>query len=106
MNVEFLEFRPMVKNTLRGFASVKIPSIGLIIKDITVHEKNGKRWAGLPARPMISKDGRAMIGDDGKVQYQQLLNFTSRHTADAFSQAVINVVEQYEPDAFAETLIG
>jgi hypothetical protein len=106
MIVEFVEWKPMVKNTLRGFASIKIPQIGLIIKDVTIHEENGKRWAGLPARPMINKAGQAMTDESGKIQYQQLLNFGSRSAADAFSKAVIDAFEQYEPTAFESDPIG
>ena len=103
MKLQFVEWKPMVKNTLRGFATVKIPSIGLTIKEVTLHEKFGKRWAGLPARPMIGKDGRALTDvDTGKVQYQSLLNFESRHAADEFSKAVIDCVEEYEPNVFAD----
>src|SRR5262249_49366291 len=105
MNVKFLEFRKMHRNTLRGFASVTIQSLGLTIKDITLHEKNGKRWAGLPARPMVGKDGRALTDDTGKIAYQPLLNFESRTAADEFSRAVIDAVEQYEPDAFANSFV-
>jgi hypothetical protein len=104
MNVQFVEFKPMHKNTLRGFASIKIPSIGLTIKDITLHEKNGKRWASLPSRPMINRDGRAVTDESGKIQYAPLLSFESRSTADEFSKAVIDAVEQFEPDAFADQI--
>jgi hypothetical protein len=41
---------------LRGFADLELSRIGIIIRDCTWHEKNGKEWVGFPARP-YEKDG-------------------------------------------------
>ena len=46
--------------------AIKIAELRLVIKDIAVHEKNGRRWVQLPARPQI-KDGRAVTDDSGKI---------------------------------------
>ena len=95
------DWRPLHRNTLQGFAVIKIAELQLIIKDIAVHEKNERRWAQLPARPQI-KDGRAITGEDGKVQYFPLLNFTARDVADAFSRAVVAAILKHSPHAFDE----
>jgi hypothetical protein len=44
-------FRPYTKNTLRGFADLELSRIGIVIRDCTWHEKNGKEWISFPARP-------------------------------------------------------
>jgi hypothetical protein len=60
-------FRPLVRNTLRGFVSITINELRLTIHDIAVHEKGESRWAQLPAKPQI-RDGELIKDDDGKVQ--------------------------------------
>jgi hypothetical protein len=39
--MRLLEWRSMVRNTLRGFCVIELPS-GLVIRDVAVHEKAGK----------------------------------------------------------------
>jgi hypothetical protein len=90
--LRLLEWRPMVRNTLRGFASVELPS-GLTIADISVHVSHGKRWASLPARPQITSDGTVRRGDDGKIAYSPVLKWRSRELQDGFSAAVVRAVE-------------
>jgi len=57
MPIEIVNFRPHNRNTLRGFLTVRLTNIGLEIRDATVHEKDGKRWIGLPAKPYEKEDG-------------------------------------------------
>jgi hypothetical protein len=91
-------WKPLVRNTLRGFASIRISEINLTIHDVAIHEKGESRWAALPARPQL-KDGMA-ITKDGKIQYATLLEFSDHGTRNAFSQAVIRAVLDFAPSAF------
>jgi hypothetical protein len=50
-------FRVFEKNTLKGFADLELTRVGLVIRDCTWHEKNGKEWVGFPARSYTDKDG-------------------------------------------------
>jgi hypothetical protein len=43
-------FRPLVRNTLRGFAEITIAELRLKVHDIAIHEKGEARWAQLPSR--------------------------------------------------------
>jgi hypothetical protein len=52
-----IRFRAFEKNTLKGFADFELTRIGIIIRDCTWHEKNGKEWVGFPARSYETKDG-------------------------------------------------
>jgi hypothetical protein len=101
LTVTCLSFKPLRKNTLRGFADIRIAELRLDIKDIAVHAKGGGRWAALPARPMIDKDG-AVIRDrqTGKIAYANIFEFTDRETRDAFSRAVVEAVSKLVPEAF------
>jgi hypothetical protein len=62
---------------------------------------NGARWAALPAKPQIDKNG-VVIKREGKSKYVPLLAFTDRKTADAFSHRVIEAVLARCPEAFDE----
>ena len=93
------DWRSLPRNTLLGFASIKIEELHLTIKDIAVHEKGSHRWAQLPARPQI-KDGKAVTDDSGKPIYYPILNFNLREVANAFNNAVVAAILKHEPHAF------
>ena len=57
MRVEIVDFRQYRKNTLQGFLAIGLPSVGLEIRDLALHEKNGKRWLQLPTKPYQKPDG-------------------------------------------------
>jgi hypothetical protein len=96
--MRLLEWRPFIKNTLRGFATVELP-IGLVIRDISIHDKGGKRWAGLPAKPVLDAEGRHVSNHAGHRQYCALLGWRDRDLADRFSVAVVDAVRAAHPDA-------
>jgi hypothetical protein len=103
LTVTCLSFKPLRKNTLRGFADIRIAEMRLNIRDVAVHQKGAGRWAQLPARPMIDKDG-VVIRDrvSGKIQYANLFDFDTSEVRDAFSRAVIAAVVALVPEAFDE----
>ena len=90
--MKLIEWRPMPRNSLRGFATIELPS-GLTIADISVHVSHGKARASLPAKPQINSDGTTRRGDDGKVIYSPILKWRDREIADRFSAAVVQAVE-------------
>ena len=92
------DWRPRRKNTLLGFARIEIVELDLTIHDVAVHAKNDRAWAQLPGRPWV-EDDRLVRGDDGKVEYSQILEFGRKEVRDAFSAAVIRAVCERYPDA-------
>ena len=89
----------MRKGSLIGFAAISLPS-GLEIDDIPLLMTNGKAWATLPARPVISSDGRVVkIPGTSKNQYVSFLRWRDRALSTAFSQRVVELVRQAHPDA-------
>ena len=101
MPVALLGWKAMRKNTLRGFASIRLGR-SLIIEDITVHASNGKRWVGMPGKPITDQTGNAKRDDTGKIKYVSILRWTDREAQDRFSEAVIAAVERENPGATAE----
>jgi len=88
--MQLLAWRPLRKNSLRGFATVELP-IGLRIIDAPVLETNGRRWATLPSKPQL-EDGRHRCDDSGKLAYSPGLEWHSKLLRDAFSDRVVELV--------------
>jgi hypothetical protein len=93
------EWRPCFKNTLRGFCVVELPS-GLIVRDVSIHEKAGKWWACLPAKPQIGSDDKVIRNHGGKVQYAAVISWRDRDLSDRFSAAVVDLVRSQHPADF------
>src|SRR5690348_13620190 len=83
-----LGFKPFEKNTLRGFFDIELAS-GLILRGCTLHEKNGRRWVGLPAKPYAANDGAQ--------SWAAIVDFRDKRTAARFQElATAAAVAVYE----------
>ncbi len=102
LHVKCLAWRPCERHTLKGFADFYISAISLSVKDCAIHERNGKAWVQLPAKPRLDKD-RNLVRDPhtGKIEYTKILGFEDRAQADAFRDAAIAALMKREPDALA-----
>jgi hypothetical protein len=78
------DWKAYEKNTLRGFVTIDLPS-GMRIKECTVHEKNGKRWIGLPGKPWIKSDGTT--------GYVSILDFASEETKNRWQRLALAAVD-------------
>ena len=96
--LSLLARKPIASGTLRGFAVVRIGK-ALKISDVAVHTGNGRRWAHLPAKPALDRDGSARRDDRGKVKYIPIIEWLDKTHADWFSNAVIEAVEREHPHA-------
>jgi hypothetical protein len=67
MAIRCIRFRGYEKNTLKGFCDLELTNTGLVIRDCTWHEKDGKEWVGFPARSYTDKNG--------DTQWQALIEF-------------------------------
>jgi hypothetical protein len=95
MPLALLDWRPMKRNSLRGFATIRYGS--LKISDVSVHNQNGKRWANMPSKPILGQDGVAQKDESGKVKYVPFLQWTAREASDKFSEEVIEAIEREHP---------
>jgi hypothetical protein len=87
-----IEWRPCERNTLRGFAKIKIPAWSLVIDGVAIHKRDERQWAQLPSRPQIDKDGTVLREDDGKVKYAKIMEIDDKAKAWAFSDEVVAAV--------------
>jgi len=93
------EFTPIIRNTLRGFAKVALPS-GMILSDVSVHVANGTAWASPASKPVLDRDGVAMRDSTGKIRYTPVVSFARRDLRDRFSNGVIEALRGSHPEAF------
>lgn len=91
-------WKPLHKGSLRGFADIEMPS-GLVIREVSVLETNGKCWASPPSKPMLDRDGHVMIDDAGKRRYVPIIDFRDRETRAHWSAAVIAALRAAFPEA-------
>lgn len=92
--ITILEWRPVTKGALLGFAKIKMGA--LEISDVTVMSSNGKKWAGMPAKPQIDKDGNVKR-DGTKILYTKILAWDSKAASDRFSESVIAAIDAEHP---------
>jgi hypothetical protein len=98
--LRILDWRPLKKNSLLGFAKVELPS-GMVISDVTILTGERGPWASPPSKPMIDREGVAMKDDKGKLRYSPIIEFASREIRDRWSAAVIEAMRAAHPEALA-----
>lgn len=103
LTVQVESFKPLRSHSLYGFVDLLIPEIRLRIKEASVHQSNGRRWIGLPAKPQIDREGRVRHDDRGKAAYVNILQFTDRAAGEAFSARAIEALLESFPRAFDES---
>jgi hypothetical protein len=99
LTLECVEFRPLQRNTLAGFAAIRIPAMRLTILDVALHTNGEARWAQLPSKAQL-RDGMLVRNEQGKTQYVPVLEFDTPGVRNAFSQAVVRAVVEHDPQAF------
>jgi hypothetical protein len=78
-----VECHPLVKNALRGFAEVAMPS-GMILNDVIILVSAEALWVSPPSKA-IGSDGVAMKDHDGRTRYAPINEFTSKEIRNKFS---------------------
>lgn len=97
--MKLLSWQPINKGSLLGKAQIWLPS-GLEISDVAVFEKDGRRWAQMPAEMMRDADGQPITDDRGKIKYRTSIRWATRELQERWSAAVLdllNLAEAPEP---------
>jgi hypothetical protein len=97
LTLECVEFRPLQRNTLVGFAAIRFPAMRPTILDVALH-KGEARWAQLPSKAQL-RDGMPERNEQGRTQYDPV-QFDTPGVRNAFSQAVVRAVVKHDPQAF------
>ena len=88
MEIEIVDFRQIERNTLKGFVTARLPAVGLEIRDLALHEKNGSRWLQLPARPFDKTDG-------GR-GWNYIISFYQKPTYNQFQEMALKALDAYQ----------
>ena len=95
LTVRCVDFKPVQRKTLLGFATVYVAEMRMQIADVAIHERDGRRWAQLPSKPILDANREVKRDDAGKPVYVPVFKFDSKEVERAFSRAVIRAVEEY-----------
>jgi hypothetical protein len=88
------DWRPLERNTLRGFFNLTLPS-GVRINDCALHDRgNGARWVGLPGRPQMDADGRQKCSPDGKKLWVAIVEIDGAEARAAFQRRALEAIDE------------
>jgi hypothetical protein len=88
------DWRPHEKATLRGFFTLRLPS-GMIVRELTLHEKGDKRWVGLPARPRLDEGGRhRQDPTTSRGQWDPVIEIPDRDRRDKFTEEALVALDR------------
>jgi hypothetical protein len=88
------DWRPLEKNTLRGFFTLALSPSGLVLRECALHAKGDKRWIGLPSKPQIDAEGRHRIDPStGKKAYSPVVEITGSEARRRFQKAALEAVD-------------
>lgn len=99
-SIKILDWRPLTKGALRGFAKIELPS-GMLIADVTILSGNNGPWASPPSKPQVGRDGAVIKDAAGKARYTPIIEFASKDVRDRWSNAVIEALRAAHPGALA-----
>jgi DNA-binding cell septation regulator SpoVG len=87
------EVKVYEKRTLKAFLDFTFTDIGMRINGAMIHEKDGRRWIGMPAREYQTNEGRA---------WSPVVDFSSKKARAAVNDSVLAAYNRY--NAAHETL--
>lgn len=79
-------FQPYERNTLKGFIEAEFSS-GMLLKNLTWHQKGDKEWIGLPAREYKKEDGTK--------GYANVVDFVDKTTYWKFVNKVLDALKEH-----------
>jgi hypothetical protein len=86
-------WRPYLSGTLQGFFRLQLPS-GLIINNLTLHQKGAKRWVGLPGVPQIEAGRHRIDPATGKPAYTPALEISDRQRRAKFTEQALAALDR------------
>ena len=96
--VVLISWKAIRKNTLRGFAKIRLGK-SLIITDVPVNNFSGRLYAGLPSKPILDANGVHKKAENGKAQWARIIEWADKDSDARFSDAVVAAVKrEYSED--------
>lgn len=88
--MDIINFKEINKGCLQAKFDVSIAEWGLVIREVTLFEKEGRKWLGMPNRQYTSKEGQSKSFD---------LVFFDKNTRPKFQKAVIEKIQSGQVQA-------
>lgn len=79
--IECMEIRGIKHEVLKAIAKVKVPSLGMIVSDVKLFNKNDKYWVSLPTKEYEK---------DGKKNYYQFIQFIDKANGEKLLEEIKN----------------
>ena len=89
------DWRPVTKNTLLGFLTLRLAPSGLVLRECSLHQKDDRRWIGLPGKPQLDAEGRQRADPTtGKRLYAPIVEIAGKAEREAFQLAALAAVDR------------
>ena len=102
VRLRLIDWRPVRKGRLYGFASVEFQPIGLQMREIPVlRGERDEPWACVPTKPRLDGNRQQQREVDGAPRYDRILGWSTRRRESDFSAAVVALVRRRHPQDLA-----
>jgi hypothetical protein len=87
--IRCLKLRRYEKNTLKAFVDLELSRVGLVLRDCSWHEKDGRQW--------VSFFARSYEGSDGATRWQPLIEFVegAKEAREQFQKQALAAIETF-----------
>jgi hypothetical protein len=86
------DFRTAFKSLLRRRFSADLARSGIVLRECPLHEKDGKRWIGLPSKPQIDSERRHRKHANGKGLRTTVVEISGEVERELFQEAPLAAV--------------
>ena len=88
------DWRPVEKNTLRGFVTLRLAPSGLILRECALHQKEEKRWVSLPGKPQLDGEGKHRTDPaSGKKLWAPIVEIAGKDERARFQRAALAAID-------------
>lgn len=92
--IECINFKPLTKGTLMGFADLRLPKLGLEIFGCSLHQKNGKKWVNFPSKEYTNPQGER--------KFYQHVRFINPNHQNEFIKEALEAIEKKCHEEFSD----
>lgn len=85
MTIECINYKPVNKGSLLGYADLLLVKSGMELYGCSVHMKDGRRWVNMPSREYTNKEGEK--------KYMSIVRFRDAERMKAFSSEAMKAIE-------------
>ena len=87
MSVECMNYKPVNKGSLLGYADLFVPKTGLEIYGCSLHQKEGRRWVNFPSKEYTDSK-------TGEKKYASIVRFREKAHMEAFIKVAKEAIEK------------